>query len=218
MSENRAGGTVVTVHFEDRALAARMQAGDEAAFATFAERCIGPLYRFAGSRLGGDPELALEIAQTTMTKALSNLASYRGEAALLTWLCSCCRNEIRMHFRRQQSAPVEVELAEDLEPSSGFHHAATDDAEADLLRKEEALQVHMALDGLPEHYARALEWKYVERMPVVEIAARLGLQLKAAESLLSRARASFRGSYDKATAAVHIAARPVEGKVDHGRA
>ncbi len=217
MSENRAGGTVVAVHFEDRALAVRMRSGDEAAIATFAERCIGPLYRFASSRLGGDPELALEIAQTTMTKALSNLASYRGEAALLTWICACCRNEIRMHFRRQQSAPDEVELAEGLEPSAGFPGAGADDAEADLLRKEEALKVHMALDGLPEHYARALEWKYVERLPVAEIAARLGLQLKAAESVLTRARASFRGSYDRTTDALRIAVEPVGRKADHGR-
>jgi RNA polymerase sigma-70 factor (ECF subfamily) len=220
MSEDRAGGAVVTVHFEDRSLAARMRAGDERAIATFAERTIGPLYRFAASRLAGDPDLTLEIVQTTMAKALSSLAGYRGEAALLTWLCACCRNEIRMHFRRRQSAPDEVELAEDQAPSAGFHGLPKEDAEADLLRKEEALQVHMALDGLPEHYARALEWKYVERLPVAEIAARMGLHLKATESLLTRARQAFRASYERAGSAVGAVepAEGVEGKVDHGRA
>ncbi len=220
MSENR-GGQVVAVHFEDRSLAARMRAGDEVAIATFAERTIGPLYRFAASRLAGDADLTLEIAQTTMTKVLSNLAGYRGEAALLTWVCACCRNEILMHFRRRRSAPDEVELAEDLAPSPAYRGGAAEDAEAELLRKEEALQVHMALDGLPGHYARVLEWKYVERLPVAEIAVRLGLEGKATESLLTRARQAFRASYQRATAAVQAVAEPgarTEGKADHGRA
>ncbi len=221
MNEVRAGGAVVTVHFEDRSLAARMRAGDEAAYATFAERCFGPVYRFAASRLAGDPDLTLEIVQTTMTKALANLAGYRGEAALLTWLCACCKNEILMHFRRQRSAPDEVELAEDLAPSASFDGVPKEDAEADLLRKEEQLQVHMALDGLPERHARALEWKYLDRLPVAEIATRLGLHLKATESLLTRARQAFRASYERAGAAVHAgssAGEKNEGKADHGRA
>ncbi|MEP7011804.1 MAG: sigma-70 family RNA polymerase sigma factor [Acidobacteriota bacterium] len=219
MSEGGAGGQAVTVHFEDRSLAARMRAGDEVALAIFAERCFGPLYRFAASRLAGDPELTSEIVQTTIAKALANLAGYRGEAALLTWLCACCTNEIRMHFRRRASAPDEVELAEDQAPSAGFYGVPKEDAEADLQRKEVALQVHMALDGLPEHYARALEWKYLERLSVAEIAARIGLEGKAAESLLTRARQAFRASYGRAGAAVQ-AAEPTdgnEGKVEHGR-
>ena len=220
MSEMR-GGKVVEVHFEDRSLAARMRAGDEAAIATFAERTIGPLYRFAASRLAGDADLTLEIVQTTMTKVLANLAGYRGEAALLTWACACCRNEILMHFRRRRSAPDEVELAEDLTPCPAWRGAAGEDAEADLLRKEEALRVHMALDGLPDRYARVLEWKYVARLPVAEIATRLGMEAKATESLLGRARQAFRASYQRANAAVEAAAEPgarTEGKADHGRA
>jgi DNA-directed RNA polymerase specialized sigma24 family protein len=53
----------------------------------------------------------------------------------------------------------------------------------------------MALDLLPPHYSQALEWKYLERLPVLEIAARMGVQAKAAESLLTRARQAFRTSY-----------------------
>jgi DNA-directed RNA polymerase specialized sigma24 family protein len=41
-----------------------------------------------------------------------------------------------------------------------------------------------------------LEWKYLDRVPVEEIATRLGLGAKAAESLLTRARQAFRTSYE----------------------
>jgi RNA polymerase sigma factor (sigma-70 family) len=69
--------------------------------------------------------------------------------------------------------------------------------EGALVRKEEANRVHAALDLLPSHYARALEWKYLERASVEEIAARLRLGAKAAESLLSRARRAFREGYER---------------------
>jgi DNA-directed RNA polymerase specialized sigma24 family protein len=55
--------------------------------------------------------------------------------------------------------------------------------------------VHLVLDALPAHYANALEWKYLEELSVAEIAGRLGLGEKAAESLLTRARAAFRDAF-----------------------
>lgn len=55
--------------------------------------------------------------------------------------------------------------------------------------------MHVTLDRLPGSYANALEWKYVEGLPVAEIAGRLGLSPKAAESLLTRARTAFREGF-----------------------
>jgi RNA polymerase sigma-70 factor, ECF subfamily len=189
----------VAKHSEDLELVGRMLAGDEDAFESFGERCFKVVYRFALARLQGDRELTLEVVQTTMAKALAKLDTYRGEASLPTWLCSCCRNEMLMHFRRRRTAPAEVELGEveleaELEAAPGFGREGN--AEATLLRREEIDSVHLALDLLPEHYARALEWKYVERLPVAEIASRMGVQTKAAESLLTRARQAFRTSYE----------------------
>ncbi len=196
----------VANHSEDLQLVARMLAGDEGAFEAFGERYFRALYRFTAARLGGDRELVREIVQTAVAHALSRLAGYRGEAALLTWLCACCRNEMRMHFRRRRSAAPEVELDEALEPAAGFSGGRPDDPEEALLGRERALSVHMALDGLPERYARALEWKYLDRLSVEDVAARLGLGTKAAESLLARARQAFRTGY--ARIELRLPARP----------
>lgn len=186
-------------HRDDLALAGRMLDGDESAFDDFAARFVRPLYRYAARRLGGERELVQEIVQATLAKALARLDSYRGEAALLTWLCSCCLNEIRMHWRARKTAPTEV-------PADDW---AVADAEAtvlpfvrpaspedDLLELETAERVHLTLDLLPEHYADALRWKYLERLPVARIARRLELSQKAAESVLTRARRAFRQQYE----------------------
>jgi RNA polymerase sigma-70 factor, ECF subfamily len=184
---------------EERALVERMLAGDEEAMAEFADGYFPGLLRFARSRLPGEPELARDLVQTTVCKALAKLATFRGEAPLSTWLCACCHNEIRMHFRRKATLPRVVELdadvdegaAADLLPSPGEH------PEGALARKEEARRVHAALDLLPPRYARALEWKYLDRLSVQEIAARLRLGGKAAESLLGRARRAFRQGFEQ---------------------
>lgn len=190
---------------EERLLVERMLAGEERAMEEFADGYFPGLYRFALARLRGDRELTRELVQTTVCKALSKLESYRGEAPLSTWLCACCRNEIGMHFRRRSRRPREIELADGVGEADGADHpAAGDQPEEALARKEEAHLVHAALELLPPHYAHALEWKYLERLPVAEIAARLALGAKAAESLLTRARKAFRDGYER----LHSGGRP----------
>jgi RNA polymerase sigma-70 factor (ECF subfamily) len=189
-----------TEHAEDLALVERMLDGDERAFEAFGERYAQALWRFAVSRLAGDQERASEIVQTAMVKALSKIETYRGEASLLTWLCACCRNEILMHFRSRRRAPEEVELRECVEPGAGMPVAPPTDGEAALLSRERALQVHLVLDTLPGDYARALEWKYVEKLSMRDIAARFGRSEKSVESLLTRARDAFRRCWDAFTA------------------
>lgn len=208
-------------HEEDLALAGRMLAGEERAFDAFAERYTRALYRFARSRLRGDRELTREIVQTALCKALAKLDSYRGEASLFTWLCACCRNEVLMHLRSRRSAPDEVELEEGVEPAAGLPPDRVSPGrpgpEVALLEREAAERVHLALDLLPGHYARALEWKYLESLPVREIGERLGLGAKAAESLLTRARQAFRGVYeDLRTERAAFATRRDERALDHG--
>jgi RNA polymerase sigma-70 factor (ECF subfamily) len=195
---------------EERALVARMRSGDESAFDEFAERYLPGLHRFALRRLDGDRELARDVVQTTMCNVIEKLDGYRGEAPLFTWLCACCRNAIGGHFRRRDRRPREVGLDRELD---GELHAVSPAAAAGgpqerLLRFEAGELVHLALDSLPGNYARAVEWRYLEGTAVDEIARRLGATYKAAESLLSRARAAFREAYERLAASPDLGAEP----------
>lgn len=186
---------------EERAIVRRMIAGDEAAFEAFADEYLPPLYRFAVRRLGGDRELARDIVQTTICKAIAKLTTFRGEAALMTWLCACCRNEIASHFRKKSRPVRELQLEAVEECSAAELVAAPPEApEAAALRGERHRMVHDALDELPPHYGQVLEWKYLEDLPVKEIASRLGVSPKAVESLLTRARQAFRKVHARLTA------------------
>ena len=170
--------------------------GNRRAFDEFADDYMPPLYRFASRRLGGDRELTVEIVQSTMCKAIARLETFRGEAALMTWLCACCRNEIAAYFRRQgkQGHQLEFDAVESVSKTP-IGESGIDSPERATLRSETVEQVHATLDSLPPNYASALEWKYLQQLPVKEIGKRLGLSVKAAESVLTRARSAFRRVY-----------------------
>ena len=193
-----AGGKILRMAIEleadDRALARRLLAGDEAAFEAFFEGHFPGLYRFAVARVK-DPELARDLVQSAICKAIANLRSYRGEATLAAWLFTICRYEIRGYYRKLGRAPAPHEqTAEVPEVRSALANQSSDrdGPEEDLSRKQVACQVYAVLDRLPPRQASALEWKYLDGLSVKEIAARLAVGAKAAESLLSRGRQAFR--------------------------
>jgi RNA polymerase sigma-70 factor (ECF subfamily) len=183
---------------DDRALVKRLRAGDEPAFEQFFDAYFHPLYRFALARVDRQEDLAKEVTQAALCKALEKLNTYRGEAALFSWLCSICRFEISAHFRRLERRPPEVDLVEEGGVVRGILEslpASLDDPESGLLRREVARLVHVIVDHLPAHYGRILEWKYTDGLSVKEIAGRLGISAKAAESLLTRARQAFKDGF-----------------------
>ena len=192
-----------------------MRAGEEAAFDEFFAANFQGLFRFALARVDGDRELARDLAQAAVCKGIERLDTYRGEAPLFSWLCSICRFELTAHFRRLGRRPHEVELPEDEPVARGSLDSISfelGDPEGQLLRREVARFVHVTIDHLPPHYRRVLEWKYVDGLAVADIAARLELSAKAAESLLTRARQAFRDAFASLMAASPGLTPGLEGK------
>ncbi|MBD3869197.1 MAG: sigma-70 family RNA polymerase sigma factor [Acidobacteria bacterium] len=191
------------MNFENRRLVKQMLAGEERAFDRFFDEYFPGLYRFAMTRMDGNPDGAEEVAQATLCAAISKLATYRGEAALFTWLCTFCRHEISAWYRRRDRPGKKIDLVEDSPEVAGaldsLRAVLADGPESRLEQMELTRLVHVALDRLPGRYANALEWKYLEGVSVREIAQRLDLSTKAAESLLTRARGAFRDGFSSLT-------------------
>jgi RNA polymerase sigma-70 factor (ECF subfamily) len=188
----------MTSHPEDRGLVDRLLAGDEAAFSQFFDRYAPGLFRFALIRLNGDGDAAEEVVQATFAQAIRKLSTYRAEAALFTWLCTFCRHELSAHYQRAHRRVPQLPLLEDMpEVKAALESLASgvDGPDEQLAKHQTAALVRITLDALPPHYANALEWKYLHDLPLREIATRLGVTTKAAESLLTRARDAFRDAF-----------------------
>jgi RNA polymerase sigma-70 factor (ECF subfamily) len=180
----------------DRHLTQRMLEGDERAFEEFFDANFDRVYRFAVRRVG-DESAAEDIAQATLVTGIRKLQTWRGEAALFTWLCAICRREVMAHVERTKSAasrslseddpravaPLDQIAASEWNPEEAAHH------------REIARRVQFTLDDLPGRYGDLLEWKYLHGLTVTEIAERLGQSGKAVESMLTRARAAFREGF-----------------------
>jgi RNA polymerase sigma-70 factor (ECF subfamily) len=183
----------------DQELTGRLLRGERAAFDQFFNEYYPKLYRFVRRRMPRDASGAEDIAQATLCRALESLRSYRGEAALMTWLCTICRREMGARWQENRLYAAGPVLAED-DPQiraalESLLAADQDDPLAATNRDQVSESIRAALDYLPAPYADILEWKYVREMSVTEIAVRLGRSPKATESLLTRARAAFREAF-----------------------
>lgn len=180
----------------DLHLVERLRRGERAAFESFFQQYHPKLYRFALRRLRGDVQAAEDAAQAALCAALKSLHTYRGEAALTTWMCTICRRQIgevagaakNVIAMREDDPEVQAALETLLTAERGDPVAA-----ASVRDVQEAVEA--ALDYLPSDYADVLEWKYLHDLSVEEIAHRTGRSMKAVESLLTRARAAFREAF-----------------------
>jgi RNA polymerase sigma-70 factor (ECF subfamily) len=203
-------------HQADRELVQRMLGGEDSAFRQFFDSHFPALFRFAMSRLGHDEDAAEEVAQSTLCKVVRKLHTYRGEASLLTWATTFCRWEISALQSQRGRRGLVVELVEEapevraaLESLAALGESGPRER---LLRQEVGELVRLTLDQLPTRYGDALEWKYIDGLSVNEIAVRLEVGPKAAESLLTRARQAFRDAFGALTAGLDIeGAGPLPG-------
>ena len=180
---------------DDRELVRRMRGGEELAFNEFFDAYFPRLYRFALARIRRE-DAAEEIAQAAIVVGIRKVGTWRGDAALFTWLCTICRHEISAYCRSHDRPEVNVlddepQIRAQLEALS----ARAEGPDQTLERRDVARLVQLTLDYLPARYGDVLEWKYIQGLTMQEIAERVGGSTKAIESLLTRAREAFRDGF-----------------------
>lgn len=183
---------------DDRSLLAAHVAGDPAAFGVLFRRHRDRLWAVALGTLG-DPEEAADALQDAMVSAFRRAGSYRGDAAVTTWLHRVVVNACLDRLRRRRVRAADP-LPDDLEeyarrgslststtadPTSG---ATADPADVVLDGEQKAL-VLRALDTLAPEQKAALVLVDMQGCSVEEAAAILGCPTGTVKSRCSRGRA-----------------------------
>ena len=179
----------------DLELVAKMLAGEQRAFDVFFDTSAQRLTAFAARRSGLDGASLEDVVQNALIKAVGNLAHYRGEAALFTWLSGICLHELADARRKATRRPAHVSLFESGAVQEAITHLRAPEHEepvAQLDAEQQGAAVMRILEALPERYALVLEAKYGDGLAVADIARQLGVSMIAAQSLLARAREAFR--------------------------
>ena len=163
---------------------------DQAAFRVWYELALPRVYRYLMARCGGDADLAEELTQQTFAEAVRQRATFDGRSDAVTWLCGIGRHKLVDHYRKSRR-DAERQLRIVSEWSAGQSQAWSQD--------ELRSGVETALARLSGEQRMVMILRYLDQMPVREIASTIGRSEKATESLLSRARDAFRRAYGAQT-------------------
>ena len=108
----------------------------------------------------------------------------------LPWLIGIARHKLVDHWRRVERDERRLNaIAGELDDG----HDDPWDAQLDVMTARDVL------GELGAHHRAALTLRYVDDLPVAEVAAELGRTTHATEALLVRARSAFRARYEEVT-------------------
>ncbi len=171
---------------DDRALLAAHLAGDDTAFGTLFRRHRDRLWAVA-LRTTGDREEAADALQDAMVSAFRRAGSFRGDAAVGTWLHRIVVNACLDRLRRRQVRAADP-LPDDLDDRGEIAQQAPDPADTTVAH-ERRDAVLAALARLPPDQRAALVLVDMEGYSVQETAAILECAPGTVKSRCSRGRA-----------------------------
>jgi RNA polymerase sigma-70 factor (ECF subfamily) len=163
---------------------------DEAAFRAWYDEVMPRVYRYLAARCGGDVHLAEELTQQTFVDAVRQRNRFDGRSEVVTWLVAIARNKLVDHYRRRGREAQRHDRLVAL-------HSTHDERPWRAVELRDA--VATALDRVPGDQRLALLFRHLDGLSVREVGAVIGRSEKATESLLARARDTFRRAYGDQT-------------------
>jgi len=143
------------------------------------------IFNFALKRTA-NVQLAMDITSSTFLKALKELKNFRWrDVPFAAWLYRVANNEINDYYRRQGSREQRLEDAAKLVDETQFSDEIAE-AEEELGRHEEYLQLHKYVAELPLKYQEVITLKFFEKKKIREMVDILGIKEGTIKSLLHR--------------------------------
>lgn len=161
--------------------------GDQQAFASLSVKHAPSLLHFCYATVN-DEELAKDILQNVLIVWWQKASLWdKSKGALSTWLHRIAYNQCIDALRKLKNKPT-CELDDE-------HHVSDEDTIEDkLLYSEKSLKIGKAILNLPDKQRTAMLLTYYEDFTNADVAERMGLKVKAVESLLVRARKKLKGT------------------------
>jgi RNA polymerase sigma-70 factor (ECF subfamily) len=157
---------------------------DPSAFRAFYDEALPRLYSYFFHRCGGERGVAEELTQETFVAAVAELRKQRPIAEPMHWIFGIARHKLVDHYRKVERDERRDERSKAMDPDESVWNTAE---ERDLTAR--------ALAALPISQRAALVLRYLDDLPVAEVARALGRSLHATESLIARGKEGFRRVY-----------------------
>ena len=167
--------------------------GEQKAFKILYQRYSDLLFAYILHKLNNDREMATEIWQETWVVFVEKVKDFQFKSSIFTWMCAIAKNKISDYYRRTNK--------QRLFQSNVNHNFDIDSEELDneLIDPEIQANVIAVLASLTTEHKYLLEEKYIGNKRIDEISNEIGKSYKATESMLVRARESFRKEFKRIT-------------------
>ncbi len=174
----------------DQQLVERAQRGEKRAFELLVVKYQRKLARLL-SRFIRDASEVEDVAQETFIKAYRALPTFRGDSAFYTWLYRIGINTaknylVAMGRRAPTTTGIDNEEAEDTEQGEQLKDMNT--PENQLIGKQVAETVNLALQELPEELRTAITLREIDGLSYEEIAQIMNCPIGTVRSRIFRAR------------------------------
>ncbi len=184
------------------------------AFRHIMQRCNQRLFRVARGLANDDAE-AEDIVQESYLHAFDKLATFRGDASLLTWLTRIVINEARGRLRHQRPtvdlAQLEVSTPEDNRVIAFRPKFGEEDPAASAARAQIRSLLEHAIGELPAPFRIVFVMREIEQCTVEETAAHLDIRAETVKTRLHRARRLLRSALQGTLSATLTEAFPFLG-------
>jgi RNA polymerase sigma-70 factor (ECF subfamily) len=185
-------------HTEDERLLEALRAGDEAAYEDLIERYQQPVYNLV-YRLMDDPADAADVVQEVFLKVFRNIANFRGDSSLKTWIYRISCNEAynqRRWFTRHRKNEVGLDAGDD-DGMPSLNAVLPDRSRSafDIVCDHEMRAlVEEALTDLNPQFRAAVVLRDIEDLSYDEIAEVLQISLGTVKSRILRGREALRNA------------------------
>jgi RNA polymerase sigma-70 factor (ECF subfamily) len=158
-------------------------------FLAFYDDALPRVYGYLSARCGGRV-LAEDLTAETFLAAVDAVRRDDPPPVSMPWIIGVARHKLVDHWRRQAREERGLRGLSDLSDPEALP-ADPLDAYVD------AVQARETLESLASQHRAALTLRYLDDLPVPEVAALLGRTVHATEALLVRSRAAFRQAYSR---------------------
>lgn len=170
----------------DTELVSRILARDRQALFAF-YRQYEPKLSAHIRRKVGNPADAEEILQDTLFAFLEALRDFEGKSTVSTFLFSICGRKIADYYRKKRIRQVIFSEMPQLEAIVSPLLTPEEEFDSSVLQEK----ISRTLESILPRYKKLLLSKYAENISMADIAKRLAVTVKSAESALFRARKAF---------------------------
>jgi len=164
------------------------QSGDKGAMADLLRRHQDLIFRFCNSRIN-DQSAVIEATQETAVRMIDHIGRFEGRGQLTTWILgianNVCREQYRLknkwHQHNEEVLPAEI---------------VSDNQPDPLVKTETIEQLNRAINQLPERQREAIILRYLESLPLAEVAQVMNVSTGTVKATLSHALRKLKIAFD----------------------